>query len=75
LERGKDQVLIQNQLEYLRGRSDKLEAEKDVMLVVSAGAVVITLMLVMIGVMLMRKRKAVSFSPIVETSRNTSEER
>ncbi len=75
MSQSKDQVLMQNQLEYLRGRSDKLEAEKDIMLVVSAGAVVITLMLVIIGVMLMRKRKAVSFNPIVETSRNISEER
>ncbi len=56
---------MQNQLKYLK-------AEKDVMLAVSAGAVVITLMLVLIGVMLMRKRKTISFSPIVETSCNIS---
>jgi hypothetical protein len=71
----KDGTMMQNKMQYLMERSDKLEAEKDVMLVISGGAVVIVLVLMLIGALLMKKRKSnTEFKPIVETSRNMAEE-
>jgi hypothetical protein len=64
---------MKNQMLYVIEKSEKLEAEKDVMLVVSAGAVVIVLMLMLIGVILIKKNKQRTvFNPIIETSRNIS---
>lgn len=50
--------MIQNELEYLNEKNEALEFEKDALLAITGGSVILLIVMVIVGLLFMRKRKA-----------------